>query len=48
MLWPHLSESDYRVPLLEFHTSVVPGLGEGTYGFYWVSVIFWLEMLAVR
>jgi hypothetical protein len=46
---PHLWETDDRDPLLTFFlpSSMVGQEYEGTYGFYMLSVPFWIELLLV-
>jgi len=41
MQLPHLLETEIRNPVLEFSLPYF----EGTYGFYWVSSLFWVELL---
>ena len=48
---PHLAESDYREPLFVFSLPTAlssPWLhNDTTFGFYWISELYWIEVLAL-
>jgi len=51
MIWPHAAQSEYREPQLRFSLPsfllVSDGEERAVYGFFWVSELYWIEVLGL-